>query len=597
MIYAGLIHFNASTDRTQKLESVLASYTQTPPAVISKSSLILCYGKLSNEQDVDELWENSSSLLIGRVFAKEQQVSFEKKDFKNLAHLDKERVLARNWGKYVYIHFNEKISQFDIVVDSTGDLPFFYYLFSNGNILFSSNIEIIFKILAQKPEYNWTYLCSYLIYGNSSALQTPFNDIYELPPGCCLKITKNERKTEPFWNPLCSYKTSAYREQNAVNVLQETLKPWIRPYKNIYVSLSGGLDSSSLVYCLNDILNQDQTLKALNYFHPYIKSSNELVYARKVCQETGIELIEIDASQSLPFDCARNKYPLKPNKPFPGLISLRWQEAKFDHISLVDSSVFLNGHGSDHIFMRSLSRRSVSDYIIEKGFKGSTEKLKNITQFYRDTLFSAFKTNAISLVSYLFSQRLDKRHPRNNHNQNSDWIKEGSYRRISSDFIHPIYRHLSKKILPGKYDQIDALYEGLASIHMEMNQFNPTFYPFLYEPVVEFALSLPAYDLFDNGYDRYPLRKAISDHFKTETVWRRDKSQTTGVFQLGIKKNLEHVLELCLAGRFVKQDLIDKERLYQTIMLISNGNTNHMRHFMYLASCEVFFRYWDEKDL
>jgi asparagine synthase (glutamine-hydrolysing) len=245
--------------------------------------------------------------------------------------------------------------------------------------------------------------------------------------------------------------------------------------------------------------------------------------------------------------------------------------------------------------MRSLPKKSVSDYLLEKGLKGSKEKLKNITQFYRDPLFSIIKENAMSLGLYFFSSRLRKRHSKNNKKEAPDWIKQEVYQKASSDFIHPIYEHLPDQVLPGKYEQIDALYEGLASIHVEMNQVNPTYYPFLYEPVVEFALSLPTYSLFNKGYDRYPLRKAVSDHFKTETIWRRDKSHTTGLFQLGIKKNLEYVLDICLEGQFVKQGLIDREGLYKTIMLIGNGDIKHMWHFANIASVEIFLKHWEEK--
>ena len=176
------------------------------------------------------------------------------------------------------------------------------------------------------------------------------------------------------------------------------------------------------------------------------------------------------------------------------------------------------------------------------------------------------------------------------------WMKKDLIQKSSPAFSHPIYDHLPQSILPGKYDQIDALYEGLASIHTEMmEQADPTFYPFLYEPVVEFALSFPIYELFEKGYDRYPLRKAVSDTFKTDTVWRRDKSQTTGLFQLGVKQNLEKVLDICLNGHFVKQGLIDKEGLYQTITPIGNGDVKHLRPFMHVASVEMFLRYWDEK--
>ncbi len=409
MIYVGLIHFNETSDKMDKLCAVLESYTQTPPTVIHKNSLTLCYGKLSNEQDMDDIWQNDCAVSMGRLFDKKHHCAFAKKDFKNLSSLNKEEVLAKIWGKYVYIHANEKASQFDIVVDSTGKLPFFYTIFPNGNILFASDIEIIFKVLGQKPEINWMYLCSYLTYGNSSAIQTPFQNIYELPPACWLKITKNERTTQPFWNPLCSYKNSLSEKKDAVRVLQETLKPWIEPYKNICVSLSGGLDSSSLAYCLKSIKKEEQTLSALNYFHGQVKSSNELIHARKVCEETGIELIELDVSQSLPFDSFSFKSPLKPNKPFPGLISLRSQKIKSENVPSESSCAFLSGHGSDHIFMRPPSKKSFSDYILEKGLKGSKEQLKNVTQFYRDPIFSILKENSVSLYSYFFFSTFGKK--------------------------------------------------------------------------------------------------------------------------------------------------------------------------------------------
>ncbi|MBX9804538.1 MAG: hypothetical protein K2Y18_02150 [Alphaproteobacteria bacterium] len=596
MIYAGILSFGLSSIKEEQLLEAISSYSKNSSSIIRKGALVLCYGKLSDKQDMDDIWDNDSSILIGRVFDKEHSLALEKNVFKQQSLLDKNSVLNKLWGKYVYL--NAKKGSFEIVVDSTGQLPFFYCPLNDGSILFSSDIEIIFKILNQKFDYNWDYFFSYLVHSNSCAIQTPFKNIFELPPGCALEITKDDRKTTPFWNPLTSYRTSNLQQEDAVTALQKALKPWIKPYKTICVSLSGGLDSSALTYCLQDLVEKGQTLTALNYFHSQIQSSNELAHAQKVCDEIGINLIEVDVSNSLPFEHAQRIHALKPNKPSPGLLSERWAEIINDHIPSHESFTFISGHGSDHIFMRPPPKSSTADYLIENGFKGYNRQLNSIAQFYRDPLYSILKENVVSLWSYYFSKNKNKRTIENTLDEIPHWVNAEIRQQTSSEFVHPIYELLPNKILPGKYSQVDALYEGFASIHADiMDQSNPIFYPFLYEPVTEFALSFPVYDLFKKGYDRYPLRKAVSDSFKTNTVWRLDKSQTTGVFQLGIKQNLERVLALCLEGHFVTHGLIDKKGLHNTITLIGNGDIRHMWPFMHLASIEMFIRYWDEKPL
>jgi len=596
MIYIGLIQFKDKIDQDDALSKALSSFSSIPPIIMRKGALTLCCGKLSASQDLDEIWENESSITLGRIFDKSTNLAFDRKEYKQLSHFDKKSNLRRIWGKYVYFDVSKKDSEFEIILDTTGQLPFFYTSFPDGNILFSSNIEFLYRFFSKKPEYNWEYLCSYLIFGNSSSIQTPFKNIYELPPACALRITRDNLKTSPSWNPLESYKSEDLNKRDAVDILNSALKPWIEPYQNIYVSLSGGLDSSSLVYCLSKLVKKDQNLKAINYFHSNIQTSNELVHARKVCEETKVELIEIDALNSLPFDQPLKKQPLKPNKPFSGLVSLRWTDTIYDHIPSQDPFTLISGHGSDHIFMRPPSKNAPSDFLLENGLHGFKKELDATTHFFRDSLYSIFKGNLKNLFTYSLQLKREKRCLREKLKILPRWIKNDLIKNTTNKFFHPIYINLSRKILPGKYDQIDALYEGLASIHVEMStQSDPTYYPFLYEPLVEFALSYPTYQLFDKGYDRYPLRQAISHHFKTETVWRRDKSQTTGIFQLGLNKNLEYVLDLCLEGKFVKQGVIDKGGLEQTINLIASGDVKHMWSFLQLASCELFLRDWEEK--
>src|ERR1700722_11601269 len=127
MIYVGFMHFedanNDITDKENVLQAFLSAYTLTPPTVVRKNFLTLCYGKLSNEHDMDDVWESSSSVILGRIFDKARECAYGKNDFKSLFPLNKEQVLGKIWGKYVYIKYNREMSQFEIVVDYSGKLP------------------------------------------------------------------------------------------------------------------------------------------------------------------------------------------------------------------------------------------------------------------------------------------------------------------------------------------------------------------------------------------------------------------------------------------------------------------------------------------
>lgn len=593
MIYLGLWSVQDISNKIHGLTSTLKQHTREEPSFTAKNNFALVYAKLYPQQDMDQIWESESTILIGRIFNKERHTTVDPKEFRQYSQELKQGLTRKIWGKYVYwLVDNTKL---EMMVAPTGQLPCFYYTLTNGDLLFASHIDLIKKYISSNLDYDWTYLCSYLFYGTSSTIQTPFKGVEEIPPGCILTATQSSREIRSFWNPFATYVSISSPSENAVDALQSVLKPVIEPYQNVCVSLSGGLDSSTLVYCLSEIKRSDQNLIALNYFHSEVSSSNELHYARKVCEEIGIELIEVDTSKILPFDTYCEDQGLKLNKPFSGCINLASINQYQDYLPTDGSCILLNGHGSDHVFMMPPTQMSIADYLLTQGTSGLVGKIKDITQFYRDSLTPVLTQNMVGLIHYLFAKKPDKRGSRSSQDKPPHWLTKKVHQYTTTKFVHPVYRDVPSRILPGKYKQIDALYEGLASIHVNANNHNPEYYPFFCEPVVEFAFSFATYNLFQNGYDRYPLRQAVSAHFHTDTVWRRDKGETSGVLQLGVKKNIDYVMKLCLEGEMVKQGFIDKESLRQTILLISSGDNNDLWPFIQLASIEIFLKHWEEK--
>ncbi|WP_010301667.1 asparagine synthase-related protein [Candidatus Odyssella thessalonicensis] len=592
MIYLGFWSQQNAEGKGSELISILQQHIDDQPSCMVKKNLTLVYGKQHIEQDTDQVWESDSAVLIGRIFERDHCAIITSQEFGVLSQELKQDLPQKMWGKYVYWYI-DVANKLNVMVDPTGQLSCFYYALPGGDLIFSSHIELIQQYISSPLERNWHYLCSYLFYGNSSAIQTSFKGVEEVPPGCSLTATPYSRAIQPFWNPFATHSSMMLTSTDAVDVLQSVLKPLIEPYKNVCVSLSGGLDSTALVFCLSKIVRPDQKLSAFNYFDSTIQSSNELTYARKVCEEVGINLTEIDTSQVLPFDPYVVDQGLKINKPFSGCISAALINEVSHYLPSRDSCILLSGHGSDHIFMRPPTRKCIADYWLTHGTKGLLDKVKEVTHFYRDSLTPILVQNMVNLANYLAARKPKKRE--NPQDKSPYWFNHQINRHRTSEFIHPAYQDISSRILPGKYDQIDALFEGLASVQVRANTCYLEQYPFFCEPVVNFALSFPTYDLFQKGYDRYPLRHSVNTRFKTDTVWRRDKCQTTGTLQLGVKRNIEFVMELCLEGEMVKQGFVDKDGLYHTISLISNGDNIHLWPFIQICSIEMFLKIWSDK--
>jgi asparagine synthase (glutamine-hydrolysing) len=593
MIYLGLWSSQSASTEVSKLTSVIEKFTKSKVSYLKKQCLTIVYGKQCPKRDTDSIWDNDCSILIGRAFSKVKNTLLNSEEFNVLARELGQDLYKNIWGKYVYCHISGNALQ--LVVDLTGQLPCFFYTMPNGDLLFTSHIHLIAKYLSFNLKYNWAYFCSYLFYGSRSSTKTPFIGIEEVPPGCILYANRDNKKIQTFWNPFSTSKKGLVSQQNVVDVLKSSLKPVIEPYKNIYISLSGGLDSSALAYCLSEVLNIGQKVTAINYFNSAVESTNELTSARKVCKEIGIDLLEIDTSSNLPFDNFYHEhYGLKPNKPFPGCISLGNQEELQRYLPLDTEGILISGHGSDHIFMMPPTRKGIVDYFItEKGTSNIVGKIKDIAHFYRDSFTSVLAENLISLMFYFCGINPSKTKSKFLRGQSPCWLTRKLHHYKTYEFMHPVYQNLPTHILPGKYEQIDCLYDGLASTHGNLHTSFPEYYPFFSESVVNFALSLPTYDLFQNKYDRYPLRQAISSHFNTQTVWRRDKGETSGIIQLGIKKNLDYVLGLCLEGELVKNGFVDKKELLKIILQLSNGDINDLWYFIHLASIEMFLKGWN----
>lgn len=598
MIISGIFSHHQGNDAFEKLVSLTEPHIIQDTRIVRNGSLNIIAGKTSLISDQGEVLAAKDSFLAGKVFRKDTYQSFSAKNLESASHNSARSFVDTYWGNYVLIRMNKGKDCVSILRDPVGQFPLFYAQLPEGGVLFSSEISIIYNMLEKFPAFNWNYFSHFLLHTFVTTESTAFDCIFELPHGCELTISASNSKcqlnTSLVWDPAnyCSgYQGRENKQKEIIDTTSRVIKSWIEGAEGVFLELSGGLDSSALLLLLNQLVDPSQTLKAINKFHP--ESGDERKHARRVSQEVDVELIEFDTSPRLPFTPIPKIHNFHPNWP---LVSSNHWKMDADMCSLFGSSkniAHMSGHGGDHIFLAPPPVKSLSDYLVEQGKNGFSTKLKEISTIYRRPLIPVLGEACKGLLDYSFRRPCRNSLYAITQYKNAPFFNKELFEMDKTIPLHPFFSETRSKMLPGKFALIEGIYSGLSSIKGNFKGVNNTiFYPLFSQPLLELSLSTPTYESYNEDYNRYHFRKAVSDHFKTASVWRKDKAETSGMTQRGVRKNEKYLLDLCLEGVMVKEGLVNKKLLHQGIKDMAMGQGDHLWPIMNLVSAEIFMSYY-----
>lgn len=488
------------------------------------------------------------------------------------------------WGGYLLISSDPAKQVFHILRDPTGKLPL-YFARIESTIIFTSR-NFIIRHFMSSVTFNLEYLCSYLERGTLTTMETPFEGIYELPPGCILTLSKDKQDISFVFAPKYDqkkYQSNTY--QKITDTLGMTIKTKLKNFEEIQLEFSGGLDSASILYCLKPYLDNNQVLQLVNFYHPLVESMNEIEYAKNIAKEVGAELTLFDLSESVSFS-AINDPNFRPNKPSPSFINFALEKNLASLLRRDGKKLYISGHGGDHSFMAPPSKSSMIDLIIERNFK----LLKPTLAFFSEYFFDNYINLTLKLSTDFFKYLINYNNHFNIKQEVAPWIKREVKNFENKYLVHILHTQKRKRILPGKVHQLNSIYQALSDINDDVGCYvkNDVFYPFLSQPMIELAVSIPTYQLFQNGIDRYPVRKAISEKFKTNSVWRKSKGTSAGIFELGLNKHKDFIISLCMEGFMASNNLIDKDILYKNILNMTYGQNDYKWKLIYLISLELF---------
>ena len=210
--------------------------------------------------------------------------------------------LPRFRGMFAFALFDEATGKLFLARDQMGIKPL-YCLQRQGGIVFASELKALVAAVGKELEVDHATLVASMLYYWVPDQRCSLRGVEKLPPGSWLEISPTaEPRTERYcWLPDLAREASAEDPEDLRAIIEDSVTAHLVADVPVSSFLSGGLDSSIVTVLAKrsnpDIeaytirfREQDQRLEAM---------PDDVFYARKVAQQFGIQLHEIEIAPDI----------------------------------------------------------------------------------------------------------------------------------------------------------------------------------------------------------------------------------------------------------------------------------------------------------
>jgi asparagine synthase (glutamine-hydrolysing) len=408
-----------------------------------------------------------------------------------------------------------------------------YYRYSDGMLLFGSEVKAILAYPGMKAEFNRKTLAEYLAFGYIAGQETMYSGICKLPPGCVLKLSEARNvEISQYWDLQANGDEDLGRAQyirRYRELLEESVSSHLMSDVPLGVFLSGGLDSSAIAALTTKIRREPIETFSVGYGE---KEYSELPFAREVARHIGSQHHEVSLSrdeffESLPRLIWHEDEPLA----WPSSVALY----VVSRLARERVTVVLTGEGSDETLagytrypwtllnsrMNSVYRGLTPSFLrrmLRRGIGAAPLSAKR----HRQVEHTFLMRDGASLESFYF----DNFYSAFSASEQSDLLTDeafqtstGAYKSAmscwgasSGDLLHRLlYTDIKTYLveLLMKQDQMSMA----ASVESRV--------PFLDHVLVEFAASIPSKYATQGLAGKMILKSAVEDLLPREIVCRK----------------------------------------------------------------------------
>ncbi len=440
-------------------------------------------------------------------------------------------------GMFAFALYDGKNKELWIARDRFGEKPLYYHTIYKQRgqfeqFLFASEMKALWAIGVPK-ELNGTMMLNYISLGYTQnpikQTQTFYSNILSLSAGHHLSIQPDKGRVQmKKWYKLNESGIGNRESEVSDGVLikqfsdlfSTSVKRRLRSDVSLGTSLSGGLDSSSIVASLFD--NDTDSLQTFSAVFPEF-AQDESRYIKEI--QTHYKDKDFDSHYITPTadDCVKywDKLMFHQEEPIQSS-SVLTQFMVYQLAKEKDVTVLLDGQGADEVlggykkyipwFLQNKFLSGYADFVKEKHLLKENDFLdKWDIRNYAAAYFPEKTAKQLQLKA--ISQQ--KNHP---------FIERDFYNKYHNDdtLQKPIVKSLE-----------DILYYNTFTFGLQellryadrnsMAHSTEVRLPFLNHQLVEFIFSLPTSLKIRDGYTKWILRKSIEDKLPANIVWRKGK--------------------------------------------------------------------------
>ena len=489
-------------------------------------------------------------------------------------HAYKKECLQQFDGMFAFAIWDEQSQTLFAARDRLGEKPFFFF-YDEEKFFFASEIKALWKAGVEK-KVNDSMLYNYLTIGYTSnpfdTGETFYSNIQKLPAGSFLEyaLSGHQLGTEKYWFVHSSDNNkinSGEAIEHFRDLLQNSIQKRLRSDVAIGTSLSGGLDSSSIVALCSHMASDNYAHKCFTAaFAGFDRSEED--FASQVAKQFGLQHYLVNVTETALLN-ELDKLMWHQEEPV-GSASVLAQFKVFQAAKQNGITVLLDGQGADEILAgyHKYYKWYWQELYKNRNLK-KTGELKAAEALGVKESFG-LKNKAMALLPHFSMSILQSQKTKKAFLQ-PDLNREFAYLQKRNLYYNtPLESTLNSALYFNTF--VYGLEELLRyADRNSMAHAVEVRLPFLNHQLIEFLFSLPPYLKIRDGWTKWILRKAMENILPAEIVWRKEKigfepPQKQWMQNLQVQERIQESKKI-----LVERDILSRTVLHKQIIPTDAG--------------------------